>query len=303
MIPCASAKSLLALVCKKQFPMKQNPGLPAILVLILFSCAPSKKPENIVQDSLSASGNPMSNSPVDTSLLSTSVVEVDTTDFQSFMRLFESPGTEIPVDVISPFIETSEGQYTTKEMLMRDSFYLVLFNHFYPVGPGVDELHVASFSKGGQLIEQQLLGSSYPSSGPDGGGENYDYQYDVESKILSVTNSTIEWDEEAQQEKTNEKLRYFQVDNDGSLVNPLEYPEASDRLLTKDELSKYTKDQLLIMRNEVFAALGYTFKNQALKSYFIAKPWYSPQFDNVDERLSDIEKANVKLIKSVEDSK
>ena len=230
----------------------------------------------------------------------------DTSDFGKFIQLFNSPGTEISSDILSALSVNNEvGGYTSKEILENDSIIFVLFNHMKQVGPGIDELHAATFSKDGTLIEESLLGSSYPSSGPDGGGKDYNYRYDAQRKILYVTNSTIEWDESAQEEVTTEALHYFQLTSDGKLenVNPREYPEVSARLLEKGELTDKTKEVLMIMRNEPFAVYGYIFKNKFLKNYFESKAWYNAQFDNVSDRLSEIEKANIQLIKEAEDSK
>jgi hypothetical protein len=123
----------------------------------------------------------------------------DASDFGKFIQLFNSPGTEISPELLSALSISNEvGGYTSREILENDSIIFVLFNHMKPVGPGVDELHAATFSKDGTFIVEVLIGSSYPSSGPDGGGEDYHYRYDTNRKILQVTNSTIEWDENAQ---------------------------------------------------------------------------------------------------------
>ncbi len=104
---------------------------------------------------------------------------------------------------------------------------------------------------------------------------------------------------------TNDVVHSFLLSIDGGIVsvNPREYPEVSERLLAKAELANKTKEELMIMRNEPFAAYGYIFKNKFLKNYFESKAWYNPQFDNVSDQLSDTEKTNIQLIKEVEDSK
>ena len=45
------------------------------------------------------------------------------------------------------------------------------------------------------------------------------------------------------------------------------------------------------------ANFRYIFKNKFLKIYIEWKAWYNPQFDNVSDRLSEIDKANIQLIK------
>ncbi len=79
-------------------------------------------------------------------------------------------------------------------------------------------------------------------------------------------------------------------------------PESSTKYLTEAELSGYTKDELALIRNEIFARNGYVFKADKYKDYFEAKPWYkkNPSFAGDESNLNEYEKANVKLIKSLE---
>ncbi|NOS55561.1 MAG: hypothetical protein HOP37_04810, partial [Cyclobacteriaceae bacterium] len=166
--------------------------------LLLVDCSVKEKTE---RDQNAKYSSPLTNNLSPTP--SESPQTVDSSDFGKFIQLFNSPGTEISSDILSALsVDNEAGGYTSKEILENDSIILVLFNHMKQVGPGIDELHAATFSKDGALIEESLLGSSYPSSGPDGGGKDYNYRYDAQRKILYVTNSTIEWDESAQEEVT-----------------------------------------------------------------------------------------------------
>lgn len=78
------------------------------------------------------------------------------------------------------------------------------------------------------------------------------------------------------------------------------YPEASHHILTSRELRKYSSYDLRIMRNEVFARYGYIFKSSDLREYFNAQEWYRPLYNNVNHRLTHIEKVNVEKIKEYE---
>ena len=71
-------------------------------------------------------------------------------------------------------------------------------------------------------------------------------------------------------------------------------------MLIKSGLINLTIDELAIMRNEIFASKGYIFKTNRFKSYFAEQEWYIPKFENVENKLSEIEIANIKLIKEVE---
>ena len=57
-----------------------------------------------------------------------------------------------------------------------------------------------------------------------------------------------------------------------------------------------TIHDLDVMRNEIFADYGYKFKSQKWQSFFGQLNWYKPQFDNVNDKLNDIEKYNIKMI-------
>jgi len=59
---------------------------------------------------------------------------------------------------------------------------------------------------------------------------------------------------------------------------------------------KNKKSTLRIMKNEIFARYGYIFKSEDLKSYFSAKGWYEPRYENVDKYLSKIELHNIEVI-------
>ncbi len=73
------------------------------------------------------------------------------------------------------------------------------------------------------------------------------------------------------------------------------YTLSSDLLFPKD-LANKTKQDMAIMRNEIYAAHGYRFKTDKWADYFKRKLWYEPQYDNVEDQLSEIERKNIELI-------
>lgn len=81
---------------------------------------------------------------------------------------------------------------------------------------------------------------------------------------------------------------------------PGDYPQASDRLLTEEDLQDMSKKELRLMRNEIMARHGYTFQSADLANHFNAFAWYSALFKNVDNSLSEIEHQNVDFIKAHE---
>jgi hypothetical protein len=79
------------------------------------------------------------------------------------------------------------------------------------------------------------------------------------------------------------------------------FPQASFRLLASDELTRLSKSDLKLMRNEIFARYGMKFKTGGeMDSYFKKQSWYIAQHENVDKFLTDLELKNIQIIKEVE---
>lgn len=80
-----------------------------------------------------------------------------------------------------------------------------------------------------------------------------------------------------------------------------DYTEASLATLTADELKDWTKKELQIMRNEIFARYGFQFKkNGNMDTYFRLLDWFQPQHTSVDDFLTPLEKSNLDVIKKAE---
>ncbi len=76
---------------------------------------------------------------------------------------------------------------------------------------------------------------------------------------------------------------------------------ASIQYLTDSYLQNISKHDLKIMRNEIFARHGYIFKkNGLMDNYFSQQEWYKPKYKNINEKLTQIEKTNIELIKKYE---
>lgn len=98
----------------------------------------------------------------------------------------------------------------------------------------------------------------------------------------------------------NENGYFFEKSTKNLPTKSREFAFASNTILTPDSLSKYTRDELAIMRNEIFASYGYKFKTDRYRLYFESLQWYHPNLDNVLDKLTDIEKNNIDLIKKLE---
>jgi hypothetical protein len=68
--------------------------------------------------------------------------------------------------------------------------------------------------------------------------------------------------------------------------------------LTIADLQDFSAEQLVLVRNEIFARKGRYFKDPSLRAYFEQFPWYQPY--SWDVALNPVEKANVDMILSVE---
>ena len=73
-----------------------------------------------------------------------------------------------------------------------------------------------------------------------------------------------------------------------------------EELYQKSDLQKSSLKELRVMRNEIFAKHGYIFKDQDLTEYFSQFDWYKPTEQNVDNLLTENDKANINLILQVE---
>lgn len=79
------------------------------------------------------------------------------------------------------------------------------------------------------------------------------------------------------------------------------FPQASIRLLAQKDLSSLSAMELKIMRNEIFARYGYRFRaGGEMETYFKQQKWYDAQYDDVNDFLTGIEKANIQLIREME---
>ena len=76
-----------------------------------------------------------------------------------------------------------------------------------------------------------------------------------------------------------------------------DYIYPSDReYITKEQLDGLTREEIALLRNEIYARHGYEFQLQQYKDYFNKKSWYRPSSYFDESMLNSIEKANKDLI-------
>lgn len=77
---------------------------------------------------------------------------------------------------------------------------------------------------------------------------------------------------------------------------------ASTETLKKEDVENMYKRDLEITRNAIYARHGYTFQNRQMRYFFDTEvDWYTPVSTNITKELTELEKQNIKLIKSYED--
>ncbi len=82
--------------------------------------------------------------------------------------------------------------------------------------------------------------------------------------------------------------------------------DSDTRLLTEQELDSYTKEELRIARNEIYARHGRKFLSSDLQTYLNSCSWYTPLIEpeDFDENLylNNVERTNAKLIDTYEEA-
>jgi uncharacterized protein YfaS (alpha-2-macroglobulin family) len=77
--------------------------------------------------------------------------------------------------------------------------------------------------------------------------------------------------------------------------------------LSTSYLKRYTKQELRILRNSLITRYGLTFKDPQLRRIYSQMPWYHPTeitaSEILDQKMSDLERANIQTILKVERAK
>lgn len=66
--------------------------------------------------------------------------------------------------------------------------------------------------------------------------------------------------------------------------------------LTWSELNTYTKADIELIRNEIYARNGYIFKEARFKNYFSSMSWYRPNAGFHEGMFNSVERANMDLL-------
>lgn len=75
-----------------------------------------------------------------------------------------------------------------------------------------------------------------------------------------------------------------------------------DKLITIGQLCNFTRSNLRILRNAIFAKYGYKFNSIDLQDHFSKFSWYSGVTANIDDKLTIVDLNNIELIQKIEDN-
>ncbi|WP_297631122.1 YARHG domain-containing protein [uncultured Clostridium sp.] len=148
-----------------------------------------------------------------------------------------------------------------------------------------------------KYLEEDYINAKYALDRATKHGYSIDngFYRKVEAKVENMETSFDKIDEHLMEE-----WDYSYVENDGFY-----FYDSDSRYLGRDELRNFTKEELALIRNEIYARHGYEFHQQPFKNYFNSKTWYrkNSYFKGTDNELNEYERANVKLIANLEKGK
>lgn len=198
-------------------------------------------------------------------------------------------------DKIKAFVVSSYEEGIDARGYAKNSSKLVVYN--------TENNNIISVSMGGgnqyfslcSDYSYRFLNDSIIEVRSDSQGERYEYQTSYTFFKVTRQGEIIELKSSRQYNYT----KFIIINEDyfkgcfASSISP-EERSGSENMYMSEHL---TIEDLDIMRNEIFAEYGYIFKSDKWKNYFAGR--YTPLHENVDDQLTDIDKANIKTILKV----
>lgn len=226
-----------------------------------------------------------------------------------FIRFFDRKGTKIPDLYCSNYLKIENfGRYYTlaksKELRRLKSVYLAIVQLNCNAGGYCRDDYMFVINPDGKILNKHIIGYELADASME---FTMNYRFLVDT-LLEFKERKIEreYDEDDEQDKLVSDTTIFEYQYIASMGDLEQitnrarrygkYTETSYRVFEEAELEKLSKDELDIMRNEIFARYGHKFKTEKWKNYFANQSWYIGQYDDVTERLSVIEKLNVQAI-------
>lgn len=208
-------------------------------------------------------------------------------------------------------IDTSDVQkgiydvYLYNISYISDSIISIIIAHTY-TSVSV-KFEIVTFDLSGNKLSSKFMFEQGEQELSEGETNYSEYSF-VNNSIIEIIDkkiNTIKKNGEFIDEILNETYRYYRIDKNGKIIEMSTNEHCSDnrkhkmfsvRIIEKEVLKKYSSDELRIIRNEIFADYGYIFKSIDLNKYFSEKDWYNPRYRDVSDKLSDVERWNIKII-------
>jgi YARHG domain-containing protein len=253
----------------KQLPMTPSRWVMPVIALFTFIAGcKDHSAANIVKDKAAAHSL---NAPA-TSVTGTWCGMFEPTADAKMLVIAVGDSIPVPSDKITLFIDQMQGG--------------TIFG--YSVCAGNDRPFKGVYTEDGDKITATLI---------EPGDNKYDGVFNlIISKLpLSLTGTWTPFN-------SAQPGRHYSLIRKNFMYDPTagQYTETSVKFLSSDEVNNLYKDELRLMRNEIYARHGYSFKLREVRELFDDKDWYMPISTDVRKKLSTIEIKNEQLIKQFE---
>jgi hypothetical protein len=237
------------------------------------------------------------------------VFESDYYKFRSFFKQAEIDSKEkkIPIELASnvlgdKIVNENVVNIYTFDFISVDNNETYIIEVGRPQGGFTNTFYMVSFCNE-MLIETEIIGFNALNNE---GGTRCELNM-INDTLIEVKSEEVEYNESEEEKKVSDtEYNYYGVNKHGfykvtkgDITGSRLYPEASYKILEISELKNLEKEDLDIMRNEIFAGHGYIFKTEKWNKYFTNQDWYNPRYENVTEKLTIIEKINIERILEV----
>lgn len=242
--------------------------LPALFTLSVLTACKHRSPESVVKDNKVAH----------------TIAAPETSVTGTWCGMFEPSANARIFDKVSgDSIPAPSNKITLFIDQMEDG---ALFG--YSVCAGNDRPFRGTYSEEGGKITATLK---------EPGDDKYDgvFELVILKEPLSVSGTWTPY-------KHTQTARHYTLTRKNFTYLPTagQYTESSVKLLTADDVNNLYKDELRLMRNEIYARHGYAFKVRDMRELFDNQEWYMPVSTDVRKKLTATEMKNEKMIKQFE---
>jgi len=232
-------------------------------------------------------------------------------DFDELLNLFKEHKKTIPQELASKYFKFKPdkrfGKLLTDKVVIKTNRFIALSTHLDCFAGGMCQSStLTTFDLNGNRISEM----TFEGEMADCSFQSLRKLIFKSDELIIIKNTEIEEDCSGETDFRKEEiiLEFKNLDSIGNFGDSKyqkidlrrDHPYFSFKLFSKKDLQLMKKDNLPIIRNEIFAAHGYKFKTKKWQDFFSKKVWYIPISNNVTDKLSIIEKRNVELITELE---